>query len=174
MSGINYDLKQIKAVVFDVDGVLSPSTIPLSSEGEPLRMVNVKDGYALQLAIKKGYKLAIITGASAIAIHEQYQNLGIQDIFMGASTKLPVFENWLATHNLNLENIAYMGDDIPDLPVMRKVGLACCPYDAVWEVKQTAGWISKFSGGYGCVRDLLEQILKANNDWLNDEDAFGW
>lgn len=174
MSSINYDLKKIRAIAFDVDGVLSPSTIPLSSEGEPLRMVNVKDGYALQHAIKRGYKLAIITGASTMAIHEQYQNLGIHDIYMGASKKLPILKAWMQKYGLLPEEVVYMGDDIPDLPVLRSVGLSCCPYDAVWEVKQTVNWISKYTGGYGCVRDLLEQIMKVNNDWLNDDDAFGW
>ncbi len=174
MSSIDYDLKKIKAFAFDVDGVLSPSTIPLSVEGEPLRMVNIKDGYALQLAVKKGYKIAIITGGNTYGVRVRFENLGIQRIYLGAAHKLPILQQWMSEMSLSPEEVAYMGDDIPDLKAMRYVGLPCAPNDAVAEVKHTSQWISRYSGGYGCVRDLIEQVMKAQNKWMNDEDAFGW
>lgn len=174
MSAINYDLTKIKGFAFDVDGVLSPSTIPLGEDGYPRRMVNIKDGYALQLAVKCGYKIAIITGGKGIAIERRFASLGIQDIFTGASKKLPVLKEWIKKENLLPEEVVYMGDDIPDLPCMRSVGLSCVPFDACWEAKETAGYISKFTGGYGCARDILEQTMKAQDKWLKGEAAFGW
>lgn len=174
MSAIDYDLSKIKAFVFDVDGVLSPSTIPLSQEGVPMRMVNIKDGYALQLAVKRGYHLAIITGGSTEAVRIRFEGLGLTDIYMGASRKLPVLEKWMSEKELSHDEVVYMGDDIPDLPAMRYVGLPCAPHDGCHEVRATATYISPFGGGYGCVRDILEQVMKAQGKWLSDEKAFGW
>lgn len=174
MSSINYDLKKIRAFVFDIDGVISPSLISLSPEGEHLRKINVKDCYALQYAVKRGYLIAIISGGSSDGFRKSINSFGISDVFMGASSKLPVLKEWMQKNNLLPEEVAYMGDDIPDLQALRYVGLPCCPYDAVWEVKDSSKWISKFSGGYGCVRDLLEQVMKTHGDWLSNDDAFGW
>lgn len=174
MSGINYDLKKIKGIVFDVDGVLSPSTIPVSEAGDPVRMVNIKDGYALQLAVKKGLKIAIITGGDSQAVKNRYEKLGIKDIFLKASKKIGIFEDWMEKEGLNPDEVAYMGDDIPDLICMRKAGLPCAPYDGASEARATAIYVSRFTGGYGCARDLLEQILKAQGLWLSDDRAFGW
>ena len=119
MSKIDYNLKKIKALAFDVDGVLSPSTIPMSPDGVPLRMANLKDGYAMQLAVKAGLRLAIITGANVPSIPGRFNVIGVQDIFMSVSDKLPVFEKWLADNNLSPDEVVYAGDDIPDLPVLR-------------------------------------------------------
>lgn len=174
MSAIDYDLSKIKAFVFDVDGVLSPSTIPLGEDGYPRRMVNIKDGYALQLAVKKGYLIAIITGGKGDAIRVRYESLGISDIFMGSSKKLPILKKWMEDNHLQPQEVAFMGDDIPDLPCLRHVGLPCAPFDACWEAKETAIYISKIAGGYGCVRDIVEQTLKAQGHWLSDAEAFGW
>lgn len=174
MSAINYNLDTIKAIAFDVDGVLSPSTIPLSVDGEPMRMVNIKDGYAIQLAVKRGLKLAIITGGKTRAVKVRFEGLGITDVYLGAASKLPVLQEWMNKHGLKPEQVAYVGDDIPDLPPMRRVGLPCAPYDAAPEVKATALYISRFSGGYGVGRDILEQVMKAQGIWMNDEEAFGW
>lgn len=171
---IDYDLTKIKAFAFDVDGVLSPSTIPLGEDGYPRRMANIKDGYALQLAIKKGYRIAIITGGREEAVRIRFASLGIKDIYMDTSKKLPVLKEWMRKVDLSPEEVVYMGDDIPDLPCMRHVGLPCAPYDACWEAKETAIYISKFSGGYGCGRDILEQVMKAQDNWLNDTEAYGW
>jgi 3-deoxy-D-manno-octulosonate 8-phosphate phosphatase (KDO 8-P phosphatase) len=174
MSAIDYDLKNIKAVAFDVDGVLSPSTIPLTVDGEPMRMVNIKDGYAIQLAVKRGLKMAIITGGNTAAVRVRFAGLGIEDIYLGSAQKLPVLEEWMRKHGLCREQVAYVGDDIPDLPALRYAGLSCCPYDAAAEVRQVSHYISRFTGGYGVGRDILEQILKAQNLWMNDDTAFGW
>lgn len=174
MSAIDYDLKKIKGIALDVDGVLSTSTIPLSPQGEPLRMVSTKDGYALQLAVKKGLHIAIITGGNTESVRVRFAGLGIKEIHLGASEKLPVLKDWMTRYNLSTEDVAFMGDDIPDLKCLRFVGLPCAPNDAAWEAKQTAHYISRFNGGYGCVRDLLEQIMKAQGMWLADADAFGW
>lgn len=174
MSAIDYELSKIKGFAFDVDGVLSPSTIPLGEDGYPRRMVNIKDGYALQLAVKRGYRIAIITGGKGEAICKRFESLGITDIFTGASKKLPIFLEWMEKNSLLPEEVAFMGDDIPDLPCLRVAGLPCAPHDAAWEAKQTARYISPFTGGYGCGRDLLEQVMKAQDKWLNDAEAFGW
>lgn len=174
MSGIDYDLIKIKAFVFDVDGVLSPSTIPMDDSGKPIRMINIKDGYALQLAVKCGYKIAIITGGDTESVRKRYESLGIKDIFLKASKKLPILIDWMNANGLKPDEVMYMGDDIPDLQCMRNVGLPCAPYDAAWEAKETALYISNMSGGYGCARDVLEQTMKASGHWLKDDKAFGW
>lgn len=174
MSGINYDLKKIRAFAFDVDGVLSPSVIPMDEDGNPMRMANIKDGYALQLAAKLGYRMAIITGGRSRAVENRYTALGIEDIYQGAAHKLEIFENWMKLRNLRPEETVYIGDDIPDLKCMRIAGLAVAPHDAAREACETAHYISRFDGGYGCVRDVLEQVMKAQGKWLSDAHAFGW
>lgn len=174
MSGILYDLSKIRGIAFDIDGVLSPSTIPMNDNGDPMRMVNIKDGYALQLAVKRGLHICIITGGKMESVRKRYSALGIEDIILGASNKLEYMEAWLQKYGLKEEEVAYMGDDIPDIPCMMKAGLACAPCDADPEVKATAIYISPKAGGYGCARDLLEQILKAQSKWTGDIVAFGW
>lgn len=174
MSGINYNLKRIKGFAFDVDGVLSPSVIPMSEDGTPLRMVNIKDGYVLQLAVKLGYKIAIITGGDSAAVKRRFEALGITDIYLKAAHKLNLFLDWMKDNDLSAEEVVYMGDDIPDLKCMRAAGLPCSPRDAAWEVRETSLYVSKYDGGYGCVRDVMEQVIRANGQWLNDNHAFGW
>lgn len=174
MSAIDYDLKKITSFAFDVDGVLSPSTIPLGRDGIPRRMVNIKDGYALQLAVKRGYKIVIITGCTEEAVRVRFSALGISDIYLGSSMKLPVLTRWMEDNGVSAEEIIYMGDDIPDLQAMRHAGLPCAPQDAAAEARMTARYVSRFSGGYGCVRDIIEQVMKAQGNWLDSADAFGW
>lgn len=174
MSSINYDLRRIKAVVFDVDGVLSPSTIPTDPDGNPLRMVNTKDGYALQLAVKHGLRLAIITGAVSKGVQTRYNALGINDVFMGAARKIDVLTQWMTDNDIEPCEVAYVGDDIPDYEPMMAVGLRVAPADACPEIKTIATYISPIAGGYGVARDLLEQIMKAQNLWALNEKAFGW
>lgn len=171
---IDYDLTKIKGIVFDVDGVLSASTIPLSPEGEPLRMVSVKDGYAIQHAAKHGLRLAILSGADTHAIRVRFQYLGVQDVMLGASLKLPVFEQWLAHNQLKPEEVIFVGDDIPDLPVMRATGLAVAPADAALEILEAAHYVSPFIGGHGVARDVIEQVMRAQGKWLDHVHAFGW
>ncbi|MDE5800268.1 MAG: HAD family hydrolase [Paramuribaculum sp.] len=174
MSNINYDLRKIRGVAFDVDGVLSPSTIALSPEGEPLRMVNIKDGYAMQLAVKCGLQLAIISGASSSGVEVRYRGLGVQSVNMGASVKTEVLHRWMESCGLNPEEVAFVGDDVPDLPAMAEVGLSVTPHDGCPDARAAALYISPVAGGYGVARDLLEQILRAQGKWMSDQKAFGW
>ncbi len=174
MSSIAYDLTKIRGVAFDVDGVLSPSTIPTSVDGEPLRMVNIKDGYVLQLAVKLGLKIAVITGGRSHGTEVRYRGLGITDIFMGASVKIDIFRGWMASNGLEPESVAFVGDDIPDLQCMKLAGLSVAPADACYDIKELATYISPVKGGYGVARDLLEQVLRAQGLWLNEAKAFGW
>lgn len=174
MSKINYDLSKIRAIAFDVDGVLSPSTIPLGESGVPSRMVNIKDGYALQLAVKHGYTLAIITGADSEAVRVRFSALGISDIYMKAGVKINILKEWMAKHRLSPEEVAFVGDDIPDYEPMCHVGLPVAPADAASEIKGVAKYISPVNGGYGVARDLLEEIMKAQDNWMSSAKAFGW
>jgi len=174
MSTINYDLKKIKAVVFDVDGVLSAETIVLDISGEPMRTVNIKDGYALQLAVKQKLRLAIITGASTKAVEIRYRGLGLTDIYSGSAVKIHDYRDFRNKYGLNDDEIAFVGDDIPDIEVMRECGLPCCPKDAAPEVKEISKYISYCHGGFGVGRDIIEQILKAQGKWMKDAEAFGW
>ncbi len=173
MGTINYDLTRIKALVFDVDGVLSTSIIPLHPNGEPMRNVNIKDGYALQLAVKMGLHIAIITGGRTEAVRARFAGLGIPDIVMESAIKIHDYQAFCDKYALQDEEILYMGDDIPDLEVLQQCGLPCCPSDAAPEVKAVCRYISDYEGGYGCGRDVLEQVLKVQGKWLTSE-AFGW
>lgn len=171
---INYDLKKIKALVFDVDGVLSRETIPVSLGGEPMRTANIKDGYALQLAVKSGCRVAIITGARSQAVKARYNGLGINDVYIGASIKKECLEELILMYGLQPEEILYMGDDIPDYEVMQICGLPVCPSDAAVEIKRLSKYISPLCGGNGCVRDVVEQVLRAQGKWMDEANAFGW
>lgn len=174
MSSINYDLSKIKAFVFDVDGVLSPSTIPLGATGNPSRMVNIKDGYAIQLARKLNIPIAIITGAHCETIKMRYGALGVEHVYISTRIKITVLKEWISMMQLQPDEVLYMGDDIPDYEVMQYVGLPCCPHDAATDICRIAKYISPRDGGYGCVRDVIEQVLRAKGLWLHDEHAFGW
>ena len=162
---INYDLRKISAIIFDIDGVLSQSTIPLGANGIPLRTVNIKDGYALQLAVKLGLRIAIITGASVESVRVRYEGLGITDVYIGCAVKIKAYEQFLCEHGLTDEEVMYMGDDIPDLEVMQRVGCPVCPQDACTEIKQASLYISHYNGGQGCGRDVIEQVLRAKGLW---------
>jgi 3-deoxy-D-manno-octulosonate 8-phosphate phosphatase (KDO 8-P phosphatase) len=171
---INYDLQKIRAIIFDVDGVLSAETITLSAMGEPLRTVNIKDGYAIKLAVKLGLRIAIMTGGNTEAVRLRYERLGVQDIYMGCSVKIQTYEQFLTNYGFTDEEVMYMGDDIPDLEIMQRVGCPVCPADACTEVQQTSIYVSQLRGGYGCGRDVIEQTLRAQGKWQMDETAFGW
>lgn len=173
MSNISYDLKKIKAFVFDVDGVLSANVIPLHPNGDPMRTVNIKDGYALQLAVKKGYIVGIITGGYTDAVRIRFERLGIEHIYMRSAEKTADFRDFLQKTGLKPEEVLYAGDDLPDYEVMQQVGLAVAPADAAPEVKRIAGYITLCKGGEGVARDVIEQTMKAQGKWMNAE-AFGW
>lgn len=171
---INYDLSKIRTIIFDIDGVLSAETIPLSMDGVPCRTVNIKDGYAIQLAMKMGLRIAIITGCKIEAVGLRYRGLGVEDIHLGAAVKIQTYEEYIAKYGYDDSEVMYMGDDIPDLEIMRRVGCPTCPKDACSEVKEISVYISDLEGGYGCGRDVIEQTLKAQGKWLKDKKAFGW
>lgn len=171
---IDYDLKKISAIAFDIDGVLSCSTIPMSPKGEPLRTVNIKDGYAIQLAQKMGLRIAIITGGYDEAIRYRYEKLGVEDIYMGCSVKIETWWSFIRQYDYNCENVIYVGDDIPDYEIMLNTACPCCPVDACADIKAIARYISPYEGGKGCGRDIIEQVLRAQGKWLTDDQAFGW
>lgn len=171
---INYDLSKIKAIVFDVDGVLSRETITMNINGEPMRTVNIKDGYAIQLAMKMGLRIVILTGAASESIRVRYENLGVKDIYMKCGVKISVYDEFLAKYGYNDSEIIYMGDDIPDYQVMKRCGCPVCPADACPEIKAISCYISDKTGGNGCGRDVIEQVLIAQGKWLSDNRAFGW
>ena len=173
MSSINYDLRKIKAFVFDVDGVLSCDVIPLHPNGDPMRTVNIKDGYALQLAVTNGYEVAIITGGYTEAVQIRFSRLGIQHIYMRSAVKVHDFKDFMEKTGLSPEQIMYAGDDIPDYEVMTRVGLPVAPADAAPEIKEIAKYISSRRGGEGVARDVIEQTMRAQGHWFGEE-AFGW
>jgi len=171
---INYDLRKIRALVFDVDGVLSSQTISLAPGGEPMRTVNIHDGYALQHAVKCGVIVAIISGAKTDAVRVRFEGLGLKDIVLGAAVKIQSYEDLLSKYGLSDDEVLYMGDDIPDYEIMRRCGLPCCPADAAQEIKDISRYISPLKGGEGCGRDVIEQVLKVQGKWMHDDSAFGW
>ena len=161
MSTINFDLTKIKAIVFDVDGVLSPDTIPLHPTGEPMRVINTKDGYAMQLAVKQGIVLGIITGGDTVSVRKRFETLGFQYIYMRSRNKLTDLLDFLQKTGLSAEEVCFVGDDLPDYEALQHAGLAACPADAAPEIKAIAGYISHKGGGQGVGRDIIEQVLKA-------------
>ncbi len=171
---IPYNLSQLRAFVFDVDGVLSPNMVPIDANGAPARMANVKDGYALQLAVKHGYKICILTGADTETVFLRYSLLGIKDIFLKAGNKLPIFEKWVADQGLSMEQVAYCGDDVPDILCMKRAGLSIAPADASPDAKEAATYVSPIAGGHGIARDLIEQTMRAQGQWLHVDTAYGW
>lgn len=170
---IDYDLKKIKAFVFDVDGVLSSTKVFIISDGELMRSTNVKDGYAIQLALKKGFEVGIITGGFSKDVTSRYKKLGVKHIYACSFCKLDDYKDFLKCTQLKDKQVLYCGDDMPDYNVMKKVGLPVAPSDAAPEIKQIAKYISPINGGDGIARDVIEQTLKIQGLWM-DEDAFNW
>lgn len=162
-------LTQINTFIFDVDGVLTDGKILLHPSGEQIRNMNIKDGYALQLAVKLGYRVIIITGGKSSTIRIRLEGLGIQDIYLGSRDKLDVFEEVLLTYQLDKDKILYMGDDIPDYFPMKEVGLAACPADAAPEIQAISKYISPVKGGEGCVREVIEKVMRAQKKWFDPQ-----
>lgn len=173
MTNFKENLIKVKAFIFDIDGVLSLQTIGLNAFGVPNRTVNLRDGYALQFAVKKGYHIGIISGSSSKEYQRRLKLLGVKDIFLNSRSKLDHFNSFLTKHNLDRSEVLFMGDDIPDYEVMKVAGVPVCPSDADSEIKQVAVYISDKKGGEGCVRDVIEQVLRLHNQWM-DSDAFSW
>ena len=160
--------KAIKTFVFDVDGVLTDGTLLILNDGQMARQMNIKDGYALQLAVKKGYRVVIISGGTSDAVKERLERLGVQDCFLKIDNKKEKLIEYVAQHQLNWDEILFMGDDIPDYIPMQLTGLPCCPVDAASEIKQISHYISPMAGGKGCARDVIEKVLKLNGQWDMD------
>jgi 3-deoxy-D-manno-octulosonate 8-phosphate phosphatase (KDO 8-P phosphatase) len=165
MDNILTQFKQITTFVFDVDGVLTDGTVLLLENGLQARKMHIKDGLALQMAMKNGYRVIIISGSYSEPVVKRLQYLGIEEVFMAVKDKKELLEKFIKDRNLQWKEILFMGDDLPDIPVLKKAGVSCCPADAVPEVKQTSMYISTINGGYGCVRDVIEKVLKLNDHW---------
>jgi len=159
-------LNQITTFVFDVDGVLTDGTINIMTNGELTRQMNVKDGYAMKIALNKGYRIAIISGGNNNGVKKRLNGLGIQDVYLEIYNKLETFNEYCKLYTIKPENVLYMGDDIPDAEVMKVVGLSCAPQDADSEIQLIAKYISHKKGGKGCVRDVIEQVLRVQNKWM--------
>jgi len=167
-------LNSIRAFAFDVDGVFSDSIVLLHPNGDLMRTMNIKDGYAVHLAVKKKYPFAIITGGNSQSVKTRFENLGVTDIYLKSYNKLDDLTDFCSKYDLNFEDVLYMGDDMPDYEVMRRVGFPACPSDASYEIKEISKYISSRKGGAGCVRDVIEQVLKLQGKWMDGEDAFRW
>ena len=159
-------LTNIKTFIFDVDGVLTDSTVTLMPDGEQIRTMNIKDGFAIQLAIKKGYKIAIISGGKSELVRKRLNGLGIFDVYLGADNKIDQYNEFILTYDIKPEEILYMGDDVPDYEVMKRTGVPTCPNDAVQEIKGISLYVSDKKGGKGCVRDVIEQVMKVQGNWF--------
>jgi 3-deoxy-D-manno-octulosonate 8-phosphate phosphatase (KDO 8-P phosphatase) len=173
MQNFKTKLTSVKAFIFDVDGVLTDGSVTLMPDGEQVRVMNIKDGYALQLAIKKGYKIAIISGGRSEMVRKRLNGLGIADVYLGIESKIDTYKEFLEIHELTAEEVLYMGDDIPDYEVMKRVGIPTCPNDSAQEIKDISIYISHQKGGKGAVRDVIEQVMKLHGKWM-DLDGFVW
>jgi 3-deoxy-D-manno-octulosonate 8-phosphate phosphatase (KDO 8-P phosphatase) len=160
--------KSIRTFVFDVDGVLTDGSLMILDDGQMVRKMNIKDGYALQLALKRGYRVVIISGGTSEAVRERLNRLGVNDVFLRVHNKQEVLTQYVMQNQLKWEEVLFMGDDIPDYIVMKLVGLPCAPADAAPEIKQISVYTSAINGGFGCAREVIEKVLKLNNDWPMD------
>lgn len=164
-------LNDITTLIFDVDGVLTDGTVTVTTSGEMLRRMSIKDGYALKAAVQRGYNVCIISGGTNEGVRKRLQGLGITDIYLGAHHKVEQLEEYLTQKNIKLEHVLYMGDDIPDIPVLKQVGLSCCPQDAAYEVLEICKYISHVDGGKGAARDVIRQVMKVQGTWDENFDA---
>jgi 3-deoxy-D-manno-octulosonate 8-phosphate phosphatase (KDO 8-P phosphatase) len=158
-------MNNITTFIFDVDGVLTDSSVHVSETGEMLRIMNIRDGFAMKAALESGYNVCIISGGNNSGVRIRLQNLGIKDIHLGSPDKVVTYNDYLKKYNLLSENVLYMGDDIPDYHVMQLVGLPTCPQDAVPEIKEISNYISHINGGRGAVREVIEQVMKVQGKW---------
>ena len=157
--------KPITTFVFDMDGVITDGSLLISNETDWLRTMDIKDGYAMHVAAENGYRMVVISGSKSEPSRKRLYHLGVKDVFMAVPDKRELLKNYMAENNLDPSTVLYMGDDIPDYGCMDIVGVSCCPADAVNELKQIVDYISPFNGGHGCVRDVIEKVLKLNDNW---------
>lgn len=165
-------LKDVKALVFDIDGVLSADTMSLDEDGVPIRTANVKDGYALRNALNMGYKIGIISGGEQERVRMRYSKLGVEFIYMGVRDKMSCLNDFMTKNEVKAGEVLFMGDDLVDYQVMEAVGVAVCPLDAISEIKEISSYISDKKGGEGCARDIIEQVMKAQDTWINEHSYF--
>ncbi|MCB9251385.1 MAG: HAD hydrolase family protein [Flavobacteriales bacterium] len=158
-------LNNISTFIFDVDGVMTNGNVQVSEEGHMLRTFNIKDGFAMQLAIKLGYRICIITGGSSQGVVKRLNGLGIKDVFSKVHEKVPVYRKYLSDNNIQADEVAYMGDDLPDYTLLLETGLKCCPLDASPDIVNICEFVSSKRGGEGCVRELIEKVLRAQDKW---------
>lgn len=161
--------KPITAFVFDVDGVLTDGTVLVLAGGLQVRKMSIRDGFAMQMALKKGYRVKIISGGNSPEVQDRLEKLGVKDVSMSVMDKKQLLTDYITGKKLKKEQVLYLGDDLPDIPALQGVGLSCCPSDAVSEVKDIVQYISPFRGGEGCVRDVIEKVLKLNDHWNYSE-----
>ena len=161
-------LSQITTFIFDVDGVLTDGTLQISTNGDLLRTMNIKDGFAMKHAMQKGFTVCIISGGYNEGVRHRLKGLGVTDIYLGCPDKVEQMEEFLDIYDIKPEQVLYMGDDMPDYYAMQKVGLPCCPQDAVAEIKEVSRYISHKKGGKGCVREVIEQVMKVQGKWLDE------
>lgn len=161
-------LKQITTLVFDVDGVMNEGKVILSSSGEMVRTMNTRDGFALRYALKKGFNICIITAGNSPMVKDRLNYLGIKDVFLEVNNKLEVLKNYCNQNNINIDDVLYVGDDIPDFECIKAAGIGACPKDAANEIRIISDYISHFKGGEGCVREIIEQVMKEQKIWLNE------
>jgi 3-deoxy-D-manno-octulosonate 8-phosphate phosphatase (KDO 8-P phosphatase) len=165
MENFKTKLTRIKTFIFDIDGVLTDGAITIMPDGEQLRTMDIKDGYALQLAIKKGYKIGIISGGKSESVRKRLNGLGIFDVYLGSDNKIETYNEFILTYEISSDEILYMGDDVPDYEVMKRVAVAACPNDAAQEIKEISIYVSDKKGGKGCVRDVIEQVMRVQGKW---------
>lgn len=158
-------LKKVSTFIFDVDGVLTDGSLLVMPDGEFLRRMNIKDGYAMAHAIKRGYRIAIISGGHSTGVPVRLRRLGIEEVYMGVENKLKVYDQLLEKYSLSDDQVLFMGDDLPDLPLVQRCGVPCCPADAVTEILEKSIYVSSKEGGQGCVRDVIEQVLRLHGNW---------
>ena len=168
MSNVLTLFKKITTFVFDVDGVLTDGSLLVLPDGLMARRMNIKDGYALQLAVKRGYRVVIISGGNSPEVKERFLLLGVKDVFMKTEDKVAVLDDYMQANKLSAEQVMFMGDDLPDLKVMLLAGLRCCPADAATDIKQISQYISPLKGGEGCARDVIEKTMRLNENWGED------
>lgn len=173
MSNYKALLQEVDTFIFDYDGVMTDGKVILMEEGQPIRMANVKDGYVLQLVVKLGFNVVIISGGFSRSVENRFETLGIKDVFLGVKDKEVILRDYLEGKNIDPKHVVYMGDDIPDFKVMKNVGIPVCPADASEEIKNISIYISDKNGGEGCVRDIIEQVLKVQGKWMSEE-AYNW
>jgi len=162
---------KITTFIFDIDGVLTDGTVLVMDNGLQARRMHIKDGFALQMAIKNGYRVLIISGGNSPQVIDRLEKLGIAEVHMQVLDKMKFVEDYMHSNKLKPNEVLYMGDDLPDLPLMAAIGLSSCPADAVEEVKEIVKYVSPVNGGFGCVRDVIEKVLKSNDHWHYREDV---